>query len=32
MKSNPLLGHAFGSMVDDSGHRDELLKGNGIFK
>ncbi len=32
LKEHPLSGQAFGSMVDDSGHRDELLKGNGVFK
>jgi hypothetical protein len=32
LREHPLSGQAFGSMVDDSGHRDELLKGNGIFK
>jgi hypothetical protein len=30
--AHPLLGQAFGSMTDDSGHRDELLKGSGVFK
>ncbi len=29
---HPLGGQAFGSMTEDSGHRDELLKGNGTFK
>lgn len=32
VKEHPLSGQAFGSMVDDNGHRDELLKGNGVFK
>lgn len=32
LKAHPLSGDAFGSFVDDSGHRDELLKSNGIFK
>ncbi len=32
IKTHPLSGQAFGSVVDDSGHRDELLKGNGVFK
>ena len=31
-KEHPLGVDAFGSFVDDSGHRDELLKGNGVFK
>jgi hypothetical protein len=31
-KDHPLAIEAFGSFVDDSGHRDELGKGNGIFK
>jgi hypothetical protein len=32
LKDHPLSGQAFGSMTDDNGHRDELLKGNGVFK
>jgi hypothetical protein len=32
VKGHPLSGQAFGYMTDDSGHRDELLKGNGVFK
>jgi len=32
VKAHPLSGDAFGSFVDDSGHRDELGKGNGVFK
>jgi hypothetical protein len=32
VKEHPLSGDAFGSFVDDNGHRDELLKGNGVFK
>jgi hypothetical protein len=32
LREHPLSGQAFGSMVDDNGHRDELLKGNGVFK
>jgi hypothetical protein len=32
LKAHPLGGEAFGSFEDDSGHRDELMKGNGIFK
>lgn len=32
IKNHPLSGQAFGSMTDDSGHRDELMKGNGKFK
>ncbi len=31
-KEHPLGIDAFGSFVDDSGHRDELEKGNGVFK
>lgn len=32
VRNHPLSGQAFGSVTDDNGHRDELLKGNGIFK
>ena len=32
IKNHPLSGTAFGSMIDDSGHRDELMKGNGVYK
>lgn len=32
MKAQPLSGPAFVSMVDLSAHRDELLKGEGVFK
>ncbi|HUV69359.1 MAG TPA: hypothetical protein VMW15_06830 [Terracidiphilus sp.] len=32
VKAQPLAGPAFGSMTDDSGHRDELEKGDGVFK
>ncbi len=32
LKNHPLAGTAFGAMTDDSGHRDEVLKGNGVFK
>lgn len=32
LREHPLAVQAFGSMTDDSGHRDELLKGSGIFK
>ena len=32
MKGHPLSGQAFGSMVDYSAHRDELLRGEGIYK
>ena len=32
VKAHPLSGDAFGSFVDDKGHRDELGKGNGVFK
>jgi len=32
VKAQPLSSTAFGSMVDFSGHRDELIQGNGIYK
>lgn len=32
MKAQPLSGPAFGSMVDSSHHRDELLRGSGTYK
>lgn len=32
IKAHPLGVQAFGSMTDDSSHRDELYKGDGIFK
>jgi len=32
VKAHPLTGQAFGSMTDDSGHRDELLKSDGTYK
>jgi len=32
VKAQPLSGTAFGSMVDSSGHRDELLRANGTYK
>jgi hypothetical protein len=32
LKSQPLAGPAFGSMTDFSAHRDELIKGDGVFK
>ena len=32
VRSHPLAIDAFSSMTDDSGHRDELEKGNGVFK
>lgn len=32
VKNHPLSGAAFGAMTEDSGHRDELLKGNAVFK
>ncbi|HEX6771973.1 MAG TPA: hypothetical protein VF126_08095 [Acidobacteriaceae bacterium] len=32
LKSNPFAGPAFGSMTDQSGHRDELLRTNATFK
>jgi hypothetical protein len=31
-REHPLHGQAFGSMVDISAHRDELMKGNGTYK
>jgi hypothetical protein len=31
-KEHPLGVDAFGSFTDDNGHRDELGKGNGVFK
>lgn len=31
-KAHPLSIDAFSSFVDDNGHRDELGKGNGVFK
>ncbi|HEV2486232.1 MAG TPA: hypothetical protein VGT08_11935 [Terracidiphilus sp.] len=31
-KAHPLSVDAFGSFTDDNGHRDELAKGNGVFK
>ncbi|HKT69067.1 MAG TPA: hypothetical protein VJP83_06500, partial [Terriglobales bacterium] len=32
IKSNPLSGPAFGSMVDFSGHRDDLARTNATYK
>ena len=32
LKAQPLSGQAFGSMVVDAGHRDELLKSEGAYK
>ncbi len=32
LKNHPLSGQAFGSVTDDNGHRDELMKGNGVYK
>ena len=32
MQSQPLGGPAFGGMIDISAHRDELSRGNGVFK
>jgi hypothetical protein len=32
LKTQPLTGPAFGSMTDQNGHRDELIKGDGIYK
>jgi hypothetical protein len=32
VKANPLSGPAFGSMMDPSGHRDDLLRTNATYK
>lgn len=32
LKTNPLVGPAFGSMIDFSAHRDELLRTNATYK
>ena len=32
LKAQPLSGQAFGSMVVDAGHRDELMKTDGTYK
>ena len=32
IKAQPLSGTAFGSMVNSSGHRDELIRANGTYK
>ena len=32
LKSNPLAGQAFGSMTQDSAHRDELVRTNASYK
>jgi len=32
LKSNPLAGQAFGSMTEDSAHRDELIRTNATYK
>ena len=32
MKNQPLSGPAFGSMTDWNAHRDELIRGDGIYK
>ncbi|MGO8759301.1 MAG: hypothetical protein ACLQG3_14375 [Terracidiphilus sp.] len=32
VKAAPLFGQAFDSVTDDSGHRDELLKSDGVYK
>ncbi len=32
LKSNPFFGPAFGSITDSNAHRDELLRGAGVFK
>jgi hypothetical protein len=31
-KAQPLALSGFGSMIESSGHRDELIKGDGVFK
>lgn len=32
LKAHPFFGAAFGSMTESSAHRDELIKGDGVFK
>lgn len=32
VKNHPLSGQAFGSLTEDSGHRDYLMKGDGAYK
>ncbi len=32
LKAHPLFGQAFGSTTVDSAHRDELVRGDGVFK
>jgi hypothetical protein len=32
LKAQPLAGPAFGSMTESSAHRDELLRGEGVYK
>jgi hypothetical protein len=32
LKASPLTGPAFGSMVDFSGHRDDLARTNATYK
>ena len=32
VKAHPLAGQAFGSVTEDSGHRDFLMKGDGSYK
>src|SRR5690348_5411797 len=32
LKAQPLAGPAFGSMTESSVHRDELLRGDGVYK
>jgi len=32
LKTNPLSGPAFGSMIDFTAHRDELIEGPATFK
>lgn len=32
VKDHPLSGQAFGSLTEDSGHRDYLVKGDGAYK
>jgi hypothetical protein len=32
LKSNPLMGPSFGSMVETTGHRDDLARTNATYK
>jgi len=32
LKTNPFAGPVFGSMTESNGHRDELLRGEGVYK